>query len=414
MPEQDDIFNTGVPMSNGIGGTVEQGSSSTGGGAPRPGNTNTPAGNSAGASNTPTPSPPAAAGTNNPGGSQAQSNVEYVKRAIDKYFGASALIFSFEMIVDIYIDKVLMFEAILQQYIKKAEEAGAKAEEIKQIKENFKKEKEALVEYYLHGPGMAELKKKFNELKFTIHQLKTTITSIPKDFAKMVAEATMPNVLGPVSPNPFSTVLKIYNGIVRIKRMLDAIFIALQTFISVAESLGVSKTKPFEEFMGVIAAPLRALEGLSGKIKKKEESLSADLEMQGKIEEAKKNWSYPHPNGKVMNAKQVEDLARGDRFKMYQFPLTGKNRKDLNNFIKHDGTVWKAKRADDAKVILKYDDWTNWMLAELKKSQQASTSGGGTSYSNGTFYPNTSQLDFSQVSLPSILGTSEGAMGPSA
>jgi hypothetical protein len=398
MPEQDNIFNTGVPMSNGIGGTVEQGSSSSGGGAPRPGNTN-----SAGASNTPTPSPPAAPGTNNPSGSQAESNVEYVKGAIDKYFGASALIFSFEMIVDIYIEKVLMFEALLQQYIKKAEEAGAKVEEIKQIKENFKKEKDALVEYYLHGPGKEELKKKFNELKFTIHQLKTTITSIPKDFAKMVAEATMPNVLGPVAPNPFSTVLKIYNGIVTIKRTLDAIFIALQTFISVAESLGVSKTKPFEEFMGVIATPLRALEGLFGKVKEKEESLSADLEMQGKIDEAKKGWSYPHANGKLMNAEQVEELARDDRFKMYQFPLTGGNRKDLKNFIKKDGTDWKARRADDAEIILKYDDWTNWMLAKLKNSQQAATSGGRVSTSNDA-----------QLSGSTTLGTSEGAMGPSA
>lgn len=404
MAEQKDTINGGVPMSNGIGGTVPPNSPSpSGGGGANSANTNTNSGNSAG--NTGSSSSSSAPGTNNSGGTNQETNVEYLKGAIDSYLGVSALAFTFGSIVDIYINNKLKFDELGQEYLDKA---TLTEEEKKEVKDNIKKEKEALKEYFTNGPGKEELKKKFDELKATSFELKKTVSAVPKEFAKMIAEAAMPNVIGPVGPNPFSGVLKVYNGLARIKKVIDSIFISLQAFINVAESLGVAQTQPFEQFMGVIAAPMRGLEGLSSKVKKKEESLSADLELQGKIDEAKKGWSYVHDNGKTMNAKQVEELARDNRFKMYVFPLTSGNRKNLDKAIEkiYSPNVVNRIKAQDAKIIKKYDDWTNWMLAELKKSQQTAQNSGG---SGGASFPNESQ-----ISAPTVLGTSEGAMGPSA
>jgi hypothetical protein len=404
MPEQSNTFNTGVPMSNGIGGTIEQGSDTRSGGAARPSNTNTPAGNSSGVSNTPSPAPGAAPGTNNPGGAESQSNVEYVREAIDNYLGASALAFTFGNIVDIYINKKLGFDELEKQYLDAKDKATITPEEKEQIKENFKKQKEELKEYFTNGPGKDALKQKFDDLKATAFELKKSITDVPKEFAKMISEAAMPNVIGPVGPNPFSTVLKVFNGISRIKKILDSIFISLQTFISVSESLGISKTPQFEQFMGVIATPLRGLEALLASIKKKEEEHAEDLQLQGKIEEAKKGWSYPRHDNKIFNAEQVEELARGDDFKMFQFPLTEGNRKDLFKAAKKDDSANDTKRikAYNAELILKYDNWLRWLIIELKKSQVAA-SGGGANTSNDA-----------QLSGSTPLGTSEGAMGPSA
>lgn len=386
MAEQKNTVNKGVPMSNGIGGTVLSTESSSGSGG---GGFNTNTGQTQTASSS---SPTTAPGTNNPGGSESQSNVEYLKGAIDNYLGASALAFTFGSIVDVYINNKLKFDELEKKYL---DDVTVTEEEKATIKENFKKEKEALKEYFTNGPGKEELKKKFDELKATGFELKKTVTEVPKEFSKMIAEAAMPNVIGPVGPNPFSGVLKVYNGIARIKKVIDSIFISLQAFITVAESLGVSETQPFEQFMGVIAAPIRGLEGVLGNIKKKEAEHSQDLELQGKIDKSKEGWSYQHDSGKTMTANEVEELARGDEFKMFVFPLTEDNRKDLRKFIKkgdNSSSSFKRRRGQDAEAILKYDDWTRWMLNELKKSQKAATQNDSapsipTSYSGGAMGP---------------------------
>ena len=201
----------------------------------------------------------------------------------------------------------------------------------------------------------------------------------------------MPNVIGPVGPNPLSIALKTYNSIARIKKVIDTVFISLQVFIGVAESLGVDKEPTFNTFMGTIAGPLRTLEAVMGNLKKKEEEQADDLELQAKIEEAKKNWSYPHDSGKVMTATDVEELARDDRFKMFQFPLTEGNRKDLRKFIKKgedSSSSFKRRRGQDAEIILKYDDWTRWFQKQLNAKNDLgakATTSSGTGQSDGTF-----------------------------
>ena len=139
--------------------------------------------------------------------------------------------------------------------------------------------------------------------------------------------------------------------------------------------------------MGVIAAPLKGLEGILGQVKKKEEEISTDVELQGKLEEAKNEWSYTFA-GKKWNAKQVEELARGNEFKIFVFPLTSDNRKDLNKAIKQGETsnnAAKDLKAANATVILKYDEWLNSVVQQLTKSKDIATE--PNSYSEGAMGP---------------------------
>jgi hypothetical protein len=382
MADAKNTINKGVPMSNGIGGTVASGESSSGAGG---GGFNTQAGQSNPAPQT-NSSPSTSSQNNNPG----PTNAEYVANAVDTYLGATLLIYAYEDIVMLYIDKVLGFEKVLEEYYKQYKELTGQnltPEEKELLKEDLKNQKDALIKEYTEGLSKKELKKKFDELKANAFRLKKELMSIPKEFTKSLSEALMPNVIGPVGPNPFSTALKIYITISKIKRAIDSVFITLKLFMTTAEDLGIDKTKPYEEFMGVIAAPLKGLEGILGQVKKKEEEISTDVELQGKLEEAKNEWSYTFA-GKKWNAKQVEELARGNEFKIFVFPLTSDNRKDLNKAIKQGETsnnAAKDLKAANATVILKYDEWLNSVVQQLTKSKDIATE--PNSYSEGAMGP---------------------------
>ena len=382
MAEQKDTTNLGAPMSNGIGGTISSDESANSGGGSGNFNTNT---GSAGSTGNSSSSPSAAPGSNTP----QVNNAEYLKNAIDNYLGVSALGFTFDAIVNVYVEKKLGFETIEKEYLENNKDLAA--DEVKKVKETIKAEKEAAIKLFKEGASKDELKKKFEEFKTASFDLGKSLTSIPTEFAKTISESVMPNVLGPVAPNPFSSVLKAYNGISRIKKVIDGAFVSIQTLINVADSLGVSKTDEFNQLLNPIVSNLKALEGTMQNLKKKEEEQESDLELQSKIEEAKKSWSYPHDNGKVMNAEEVEKLARDDRFKMFQFPLTEDNRKDLRKFVKKgDGSSssFKRRRGQDAEIILKYDDWTRSFAKQLNAKNDSgakATTSSGTGQSDGTF-----------------------------
>ena len=381
MAEQKDTINKGAPMSNGIGGTVESGSSTGSGGGSTSGNLNTSTTSSGGNTGSTT------SGSSNSGSST--SNTEYVKGAIDNYLGVSVLGFGIEKVIEIYVDEKLGFVKATEEYL---EENKDLAEEEKQkVKDTIKEERDAAIKFFKEGFGKDEIKKKFDEFKSSAFQLKKEISAVPKEFTKAISEALMPNVIGPVGPNPLSIALKTFNSIARIKKVIDTVFISLQMFITVSEDLGIANTPQYNTFMGTIAGPLRALEAVMGNIKKEEEKQADNLELQAKIEEAKKNWSHPHDSGKIMTATEVEELARDDRFKMFQFPLTEDNRKDLRKFVKKgDGSSssFRRRRGQDAEIILKYDDWTRWFAKQLNAQNDAgglSSISSGTGQSDGTF-----------------------------
>lgn len=388
MAEQKDTINKGVPMSNGIGGTLETGSSSGSGGGASSGNTNTGSAGTAGNSSS---SPSAVPGSNTP----QIDNADYLKNAIENYLGVSALGYTFDSIVELYVNKKLGFDTIEKEYLENNKDLDEADKQ--KVKDTIKAEKEAAIKLFKEGAGKDELKKKFEEFKAASFDLGKSLTSIPTEFVKAISESVMPNVIGPVAPNPFSSILKAYNGISRIKKVIDTAFISLQTLLNVSDSLGVSQTEGFNNLLNPIVNGLKTLDGTIQALKKKEAEQESDLELQAKIEEAKKNWSYPHGNGKVMNAEQVEELARGKDINMFQFPLTEGNRKDLRKFVKKgedSSSSFRRRRGQDAEIILKYDDWTRWFAKQLNAKNdsgaKATTSSGNGS--NDAVYSGSTRL----------------------
>ena len=385
MAEKEAGPNKGVPMSNGIGGTITVPGASGEGSYAGVGqyigsgssNNNTGGDTAAGGDS----------GSGDSGSSQSNppelTNAEYVQQAVDNYLGTSALFWGFEEIVDIYIDKKLNAENWEEEYLE--EQEGLIQEEIDAIKQYIKEEKEKLKEQFKNTDLKDELKKKFDELKITAKELKDDLKPIPAEFAKIMSEALMPNVIGPVGPNPLSTALKIYLGIARVKKLVDRAFISLQLFLTVAESLGINKTQPFNQFMAPLAASLRGLANLLERMKKKEEEGQDLLEYQEQVEKAKKDWSYTN-YGESWTAQKIEERARGDNFKMFEFPLSSNNRKDLHKYEKQIDAYksWKRQRAKTAIAILKYDDWLNWLINQLKKGNQQLASGASSGDSGST------------------------------
>jgi hypothetical protein len=313
---------------------------------------------------------------------QTDTNVQYIKDSIDAYLGASVMGKSFTDVVEIYVDNKLGFKTTLQEYLDKNKDLTK--EEIQQVKDIIKAEKEEAIKNFKEGASKDELKKKFDEFKSTAFEVGRALKSVPTEFIKVVSESVMPNVIGPVGPNPFSIVLKAYNGIVKLKRAIDRIFISLQMFITAAEALGIDKTQEFNAFVSPIANGLRTLQSTINNIKNKEEENASNIELQAKIEEAKKNWNYTFA-GRDWDAESVEELARGNLFKMYQFPLTEDNRKDLfkaeNKLDSNDAA--KRQKAKWAHVIRKYDDWTRWFTKQLN-TQKDSGAAATTSSGNGS------------------------------
>jgi hypothetical protein len=371
MAEQKDTNNAGVGTLNTGNSGINDGTLSV--------DSNSGAGGGGGNSTTASLGTGSTSGSSGSSGNSSSStstppnqNVEYLKNSIDAYLGTSIMGYAFEDIISVYVDKKLGFETAEQEYLENNKDLTP--DEVQDVKKAMKEEKEAAIETFKSGTSKDELKKKFNEFKSSAFEVGKAVKSVPTEFVKVISESIMPNVIGPVGPNPFSSVLKAYNGIARLKRSIDTIFISTQVLITSAEAIGIDKTPQFNAFISPFANGLRTLQTTIGNIKNKEEEDASDVAMQAKIEEAKKSWNYRFA-GKTWTADSVEEMARGPLFKIFVFPITNDNRRDLENAVKKIGSSDAAKRqkAKWAHVILKYNDWLNWFKNEINKQQNNNT-----------------------------------------
>jgi hypothetical protein len=337
MAEQKDTNNAGVGTLNTGNSGINDGTLSV--------DSNSGAGGGGGNSTTASLGTGSTSGSSGSSGNSSSStstppnqNVEYLKNSIDAYLGTSIMGYAFEDIISVYVDKKLGFETAEQEYLENNKDLTP--DEVQDVKKAMKEEKEAAIETFKSGTSKDELKKKFNEFKSSAFEVGKAVKSVPTEFVKVISESIMPNVIGPVGPNPFSSVLKAYNGIARLKRSIDTIFISTQVLITSAEAIGIDKTPQFNAFISPFANGLRTLQTTIGNIKNKE-----------------------------------EEMARGPLFKIFVFPITNDNRRDLENAVKKIGSSDAAKRqkAKWAHVILKYNDWLNWFKNEINKQQNNNT-----------------------------------------
>ena len=193
MPERIVAPNSGVPMSNSNGGTQETGGDQTqGGGAANPGV------GSVGTSGT----------SNAPSSSSASNDLMLAEltSAITAYLAVGAILPGDDFIMDLYMDNKLGFKTIE----KDLEEANPEVDK-KTIKDLVKAEKEK-TKAFLQGPGKAAFKDKLDQLKIEIKDMQSTMGSVAQEVTMSITDAFMPPVVGPVAPNPLSSVTNFLSG----------------------------------------------------------------------------------------------------------------------------------------------------------------------------------------------------------
>lgn len=383
MPEQIIGGNSGAPMSDGTGGTVEQGNNTQGGGSNTGVNTSNTGGtgstgNTGGSTggNTGGSGGATGSGGGSTGGS-GNSIIDSLMEIIMIYLAISSMIPSYEDVVEIYLDNKMGFKD-LEEKIKETNPD----EDPDVIKEKVKEERKNMVEYYTNGPGREDLEKKYNDLKVAVSDSLKSIGQLPKDIAKAAAEAAMPPVLGPVAPNPISTVLKIYNHFSRIKKVVDTIAVSTLVLLTAIKVLGLEK----EAFVDKIIVPIKTgLAAIQGQLDKEQEKADKETQDVGDF------YITEDPDGNEVTGNDLELIAMNRYEILSTWPLDKESKKRVEK-MKNSG-----KTAENVAWGTLFWDYNKWLIEVEKKPWLVNYNNGQNiptsipSYTSGTGIPNYQQ-----------------------
>lgn len=310
-------------------------------------------------------------GSNSSGGSGSSNdtvisdNAQYLSDKIDSYLELSFKAYTFEKVVELYIDNKLGFKKLEKEY------TDANPEEDKaEVKQAVEEAREEAIKDFTEGASKDELKAKYDNFKINAANIRKNAGNIVKDFTKDFTEAAMPTSLGPVSPNPYSILLKLYNAIVRIKRHFDFIIVSMRLFMTAAESLGLDKTDEYKRLINVVAVPLKNLEAA---ISRKEKDNEAEMAMAEMFEEAKKKYVALTMTGDKQNGLDVERVI-AEEFQLYEWPLGIWQKKKISDAIlfNKNGTLRRFR----AELAVAYDGWYRATKDQIEEAYQNSLESG--------------------------------------
>lgn len=320
---------------------------------------------------------------NNSSQEEDKSNEEIVQGFITNYLGATLAVFTFNKVVEIYVNQKLGFAKLKEEYKKNNPDADPDKVDAAVEEETAA----AVAEFTEEGTASnEELKKKYDDFKIAATDALKNVQQLSKEFIKSSTEAVMPNVVGPVAPNPFSVALKIYNAISRFKRLLDRVIISMQIFMTAAKALGINETDEYDEFMALVAGPIKAVNDL---ISKKEADSAATLELEEAMATAKKEYKQiSYDDSYYLDGNAVEKMI-GEEFEFYQLPLNLGNKKKL---VRKKLALEIANKIDTREfhrvmAAMRYSEWYNSTLRQVEESMKQSKTTGSNTYSgssNGT------------------------------
>ena len=396
-------------------GTAGVGDSADGGGGgttgqPTTGTTNSTSGTS---------------GTGGTSGSSAigtMTDAELVQSVVTKYLALSGIGLTYKQFVPIYVDNKLGFAKLKEEYKKANPDMDPK-----EIDAAVDEEKQAVIKEFDPDDGTTaskdELEAKFNEFKSSVAKIKKDLGSIASEFAKTIGEAFMPTTIGLGAPNPLSITLKLFNGITKIKKILDSVFAALSVFMLSAKALGLDETDGYNEIMTAVATPLRVIQDLISK-QESDPSYQEDVALATYLEEAKKNWPYGQAND--IDYTTVEGWGRdgitysgggtNQNLVISIWPIEDpKDRQQLVSLIGaynryntqlpsgvgiYDGLIFKME------TMLKYNDYLGWLIKEFRKNYN--TLADSNQNNNSTDIPSYEELSSSGTSGSSGSSGSSG------
>jgi hypothetical protein len=335
-------------------------------------------------------------GSNSSGGNSGNDttisdNAQYLSDKIDSYLELSFKAYTFEKVVELYVDNKLGFKKLEKEY------TDANPEEDKaEVKQAVEEAREEAIKDFTEGASKDELKAKYDNFKINAASIRKNAGNIVKDFTKDFTEAAMPTSLGPVSPNPYSVLLKLYNAIVRIKRHFDFIVVSMRLFMTAAESLGLDKTDEYKRLINVVAVPLKNLEAA---ISRKEKDNEAEMAMAEMFEEAKKKYVALTKDGNKQNGLDVERVI-AEEFGIYEWPLKPLKLKKLSDAVLLNKK--ESLRNFRARLGLEYASWYMATQKQIEENYKQSlesvisgSSGDGGSTSDAVFSGSSPNIDIS-------------------
>ena len=313
------------------------------------------------------------AGTSGSSAIGTMTDAELVQSVVTKYLALSAIGLTYEQLVPLYVDNKLGFAKLKEDYKKANPDMDPK-----EIDNAVDEERQAAVDEF-NKDGSAskdELKAKFNEFESSVAKVKKDLGSIAAEFSKTIGEAFMPTTIGLGAPNPLSITLKLFNGITKIKKILDSVFAALSVFMISAKALGLDDTDAYNSIMTAVATPLRVIQGLISK-QESDPSYQEDVALATYLEEAKKNWPYGQVND--IDYQTVEGWGRdgvdfaSKTIKISIWPIEDpKDRQkivdQLNVYKQYNVSGMYDTRITKLEAIIKYSDYLGWASTEFKKN----------------------------------------------
>ena len=376
MADEIVLDENGVPMSNGLGGTESSDDTNTGqgGGAAGP-TTNSTSGTSGTTTNTTTPIP-----TNDDDTSgDDMSDAEFVESVVKTYLAFSQIpniaIPAYEQLVELYVDNKLGFAKLKEKY--KKDNPDVDPDEVDKAVDE---ERKAAVDEFNKDGSVAkdELKKKYDDFQSALAQMNKDLKSLLKESAKVIAEAFMPTTIGLGAPNPLSIVLKLYNGLVKIKKILDRVFTAMALFIGTSKALGLDGTQGYNDIMSYIANLLRPIQNLIAK-QEADESFQENVALAEYLDNAKKAWPWGQTNG--VNYQDIESKGREgihinikgstSKLTINMWPMEPKDRQKVVKTQTHSLDYYGANSDEEIlktyEAVLKYNDYLGFVTKKFKE-----------------------------------------------
>ena len=355
MPERIVAPNSGVPMSNSNGGTQETGGDQTqGGGAANPGV------GSVGTSGT----------SNAPSSSSASNDLMLAEltSAITAYLAVGAILPGDDFIMDLYMDNKLGFKTIE----KDLEEANPEVDK-KTIKDLVKAEKEK-TKAFLQGPGKAAFKDKLDQLKIEIKDMQSTMGSVAQEVTMSITDAFMPPVVGPVAPNPLSSVLKISLKIIAIKTKIDIVLAGVLVVLKLMDELGLGEHRAVTDIVQLAAPIVRVQQSLKDAFAKAEKE----------AKDSDDGYKTEHPEagggnieeGATITGQEIQIEAQSRYSVNGEWPLKKKNRKAVKKLVNSSDEI----EAEWGELFQSYNEW-------LKVPQPQIVSSGNRAFAAGSYNP---------------------------
>ena len=307
------------------------------------------------------------------------SDAEFVEGVVKTYLAFSQIpniaIPAYEQLVELYVDNKLGFAKLKQQYKKDNPDVDPNEIDVAVDEER----KAAIDEFNREGsPAKDELRRKYDDFIGSLAQMNKDLKTLLQEAAKVIAEAFMPTTIGLGAPNPLSIVLKLYNGLVKIKKILDKVFTAMALFIGTSKALGLDGTKGYNDIMSYIANLLRPIQNLIAK-QESDESFQENVALAEYLDNAKKAWPWGQTNG--VDYQDIESKGREgihiningstDSLKISMWPMEPKDRQKVVKTQKHYLDYYGANSDEEIlktyEAVLIYNDYLGFVTKKFKE-----------------------------------------------